>query len=222
MVRLYIINISNTNYYNFAESVNISLYLKSLDKYCPLPINKEYLNYNINPAYEALQTIIATDEPFYFVRLLQLQFKQCHSHEGWFQFTPQVLSEVKKFISPFIQTNASSVITDEALYKCTICNQKTFNNTKSLHKHISECSKNFNCSSCGKEFVSQTCYINHIKSCSVLECDICNKQFSSKQSLDIHILNCGNFSCEKCNLTFTTKHKFITHCQNIHNYTPIV
>ena len=78
MVRLYIINIDNTDYYNFAESVNISLYLKSLEKYSPFPINKDYLNYNINPEYEKLQTLITTDEPFYFVRLIQIQFQKYH------------------------------------------------------------------------------------------------------------------------------------------------
>ena len=73
MIRLYIININNTDYYNFAESVNISLYLKSLEKYSPFPINKDYLNYNINPDYDNLQTIINTEEQFYFIRLIQIQ-----------------------------------------------------------------------------------------------------------------------------------------------------
>ena len=98
MIRLYIININNTDYYNFAESVNISLYLKSLEKYSPFPINKDYLNYNINPDYDNLQTIINTEEQFYFIRLIQIQFEKYHLHDGWFKFNNDILSEVKPTI----------------------------------------------------------------------------------------------------------------------------
>jgi len=222
MVRLYIINIANTDYYNFAESVNISLYLKSLEKYSPFPINKDYLNYNINPEYEKLQTLITTDEPFYFVRLIQIQFQKYHLQEGWFQFNADILSEVKKFISPFILTNNSSEITEEALYKCTICNKRTFTNTKQLNQHISMCSNTFKCNTCGKKFISQTCYNNHTKVCVLLECSKCNKLFASKQVLEKHIENCGNFQCKTCSLTFNTKHKYLSHCQTSHDYTPII
>ena len=222
MIRLYIININNTDYYNFAESVNISLYLKSLEKYSPFPINKDYHNYNINPDYDNLQTIINTEEQFYFIRLIQIQFEKYHLHDGWFKFNNDILSEVKKFISPFILTNNSSVITEDALYKCTICNKRTFSNTKSLNQHISMCSNNFKCNTCGKDFISQTCYNNHTKVCHIWECTICNKQFASKQVLEKHILNCGKFKCTTCSLTFNTKHKYLNHCQTIHDHTPII
>ena len=222
MIRLYIINLKDTQYYNFAESVNISLYLKSLEKYCPLKLNKDYLTFNINPQYEEMQTLINTDDPFLFTYLIQLEFKQFHLQEGWYQFTDEVLTKVKQFIKPFIHTNQHTTITDDDLYKCTICNKRTFNNTKSLNKHISECSNNFTCTICNKKFVSETCYKNHIKNCTTLKCTTCNKNFSSKQALDRHLNNCGSFTCTQCHTLFNSKHKYIIHCQNNHQFTPVI
>ena len=222
MIRLYIINLTNTQYYNFAESVNISLYLKSLAKYSPLNINKDYLTFNINPQYDEIQTIVKTNEPFLFTYLIQLEFKQFHLHEGWFQFTDEVFKKVKQFIKPFIHTNQHTTITDDALYKCTICNKKTFNNTKSLNKHISECSNNFTCKICNKIFVNKTCYTNHTKNCNTPNCPTCHKTFSSKQALDRHLVNCGAFTCTNCHIVFNSKHKYISHCQNNHQFTPVI
>jgi hypothetical protein len=223
MTNLHIINIEDDNKYNIVEAKNISQYFKLLEKYCPYSMSQDYIHFNIRQDYKELQTDFPTTQNFTFLHLIDTQFKEYKIKTGWYHFTPEVLDRLTTFISTYIEPISGSKITSNAEYQCDKC-KKYYMDKRTLHKHLKECNllEKFSCSTCGKQFVSQTCYLTHLQNCQTLNCTNCQKRFSSKQALQRHLENCGQFSCETCQQPFTSKYKYKTHCLEKHNFTPII
>jgi hypothetical protein len=224
MSHLYIICFKLENKYNIVESVNITQYLKLLDKYNPSLVDN-YLHYSLKKDYRTTQTLIDTTDNIHFLHLIDTTFSEYKIKEGWYRLTPTQLQSLITFISDYITTLPSCSITTTSEYICDKCG-KLCKDKRTLANHLKVCPvlHNYQCQNCCKIFVSNTCYQSHILVCksTIHQCPKCQKILSSNQSLQKHLDNCGIFSCSVCNQHFTSKYKFGRHCQTRHGFTAIV